>query len=288
MGRLMLSLLLNEQINQQQLPTSPEKIEETVQPQSVPKWSASNAFDPDSDEFWNGEDVVYEAVINPEDTIVLAEEGTVNDRMAEEAALIATGNESQRRRRRENTWEDLDRMLSPLSSGSSEEDRVPSVATAGTEANVMEPQSTSGSNARVVHVDEYERIPIVRVTSIHQELEQDLPPSSDPSLTTRGARVHALVDPSQQHLSQNRRSNSSLMIPGYYRATVRADMLSDMPYRTASPLPLPSPYSRPNGQMRDDVVTSTISLRHSNRPVHRRRASQPIPTHGPTSISLLG
>jgi len=276
MGRLMLSLILNEQLGQST--TTQEKVEESV-PFPVAKWSASNAFDPDSDDFWSGNDVVYEAVVDPENPEHPANMDVLSESdersLSEEAHLIATGNESQRRRRREQTWAALDNYINPEPSN-----LVRTEIGGGYGGNERRGEvhqitrSNRASARRVVRLNELERpVPMIQVSMLSRDRASH---PSDPSLTTRGAMVHSRSN-SSRFLSPVPQFSSPL-VRSYFTSPL--DMISDLTQRTASPSPIPSVSNR---ESHDDEFTQTPSIRHPNRPPHRRRESQPAPP----SISLM-
>jgi hypothetical protein len=246
MGRLMMSLQLNEQNPS----PAPERLgEESVPPPPFAKWSASNAFDPDSDEFWDEEGVVYEAFVD---------EGASQRReMLEEEAntLIASGNESRRRRR--DQWTDsyeMDRVVTPLPDlwelahmTRDSESNSPDGAQTETDSATQ----TAAPHADVLEDEEYEEA--------FSQLRYR------PENVAEGERV-------------NRQPGGALAptpSPGFPMATISVEMISDVAHRTTSPLPYVT-YG--------NVHVFTPSVHYPTRRTPRvRRESQPAPT----SISLM-
>lgn len=249
MGRLMLSLQLLDAVNADERPDAQPKIEPadddcesliSTPIATVPKWSASNAFDPDSEEFWNRDDVVYEAFVDgdslsstPVDSDEQQEregEGDVErgerERLLEEEtnSLVASGNES-RRRRRENAWIafEMDRVVTPL----------PAPDYEGTGERTPGAQGLQDTRRRL----------------LERAAAAIPPPAAQP------------VAPEQSQ-SQN----------------LSVGMISDVSHRTASPIPylnygdvsvyIPSLHH---------TNSSTNTNTHTPQSRHRRRESQPAP-----------
>jgi len=241
MGRLMLSLQLNEQ---NQSPTPERASEDSVPPPSVAKWSASNAFDPDSDEFWDEEGVVFEAFVD---------EGLSQPReMLEEEAhtLIASGNES-RRRRRDHPWTDsyvMDRVVTPL-------------------PDLWElAHMTRGSEADSPDGGQTEIDPATRTAPPQILLRADEPDDEECEEAFR--TLDELANEAGAALAPT-------PSPGFPMATISVEMISDVPHRSTSPRPYVT-YG--------NVHVFTPSVHHPTRTRHRRRESQPTPT----TISLMG
>lgn len=317
----MLSLLLNEQndtnflsnnSNGEQLPIIGEEDagRNVQQLNTVPKWSASNAFDPDSDEFWSGDDVVYEAFIDSnqsevgspqllaqpraEDPATLLHtieaaiddaDQSIRERLEEEAHLIASGNES-RRRRREQPWTSMETLLTPEPQDAIGE---PVAITAnGTGAGVVNPRVRMYAENIVT-----QHIPANGITAEIQRIQEE-----EPSLTIRGIRtlhparitsssipqqIRPASQPSVHHLSPpmlisrypSLTSNSTSSSPSP-PPLQSSELITDVAHRTVSPLPYAPVFHRTRTR------TPVSRLRQ------RRRESQPAPSRSiimPLSMS---
>lgn len=246
----MLSLQLLSEIDDERPSTIP-KIEPGIEAEppmvtaTISKWSASNAFDPDSEEFWNGDDVVYEAFVDvnadsSDDSPVSEETERENEnereRLLEEEtnSLVASGNESRRRRREtQNAWMAFGEM-----------DRVVSPAPAPTWTF---PDGTPFPQ------------PPRRVAEDRTVQEQ----ARTPEEILTAWRAHAAPTVTTTTTTQTASSAQSLSV----------EMVSDVAHRTTSPLPYFS-----YGDVSVFIPTTHHSTPTPNTSRHRRRESQPAPT----------
>jgi len=254
MGRLMLSILLSEQSEILAASNTPERLsEESVEPPA--KWSASNAFDPDSEEFWNEDEVVYEVFMDTDAT-------NRRERLEEEAHLIASGNES-RRRRRESPWVTVDNIFFPETDLSSD---------SGTRSDGTVAADPNRPLSTVI----YDRLIPVRVTSAESMRgdrgeEEEEEEEVDRVMPVRQSRTESHFTSRNVHRAHQIPAPS----PGFPTPSISVEMISDASHRSASPLPYVT-YG--------DVHVYTPTVHHPDRTRHRRRESQPAPT----TISLMG
>jgi len=247
----MLSLQLLNGIDDERTSTHPKIEPETpTVTATISKWSASNAFDPDSEEFWNGDDVVYEAFVDvtgdsSDDSPVSEETERENEqereRLLEEEtnSLVASGNESRRRRREtQNAWiayADMDRVVSP----------APAAGPPWTYPDGTPFPVASGRMAGNRPIQEQVRA-----------LEE--------SLAARRAHAAPTVTTTTTQTASSAQSQGQ---------NLGVEMMSDVAHRTTSPLPYFS-YGD---------VSVFIPATHHSTPTpstsrHRRRESQPAPT----------
>jgi len=257
---------------------------------SIPKWSAaSNAFDPDSEEFWNADDVVYEAFVDdgpqsPSYSPATSSNSSAvslglgiemerarerldeEDRLEEEEreSLVASGNES-RRRRRENfaanaagiasanaNWVVLEMDPSPA------HDSQPSAAGSG--------PFTFSTMSREAVIDLLRQL-------------QSSTPSRRPAANTRPGDVATIPQRRGEFQPAEPLSDWSINPPSDWgreneNGNRASEMFSDLGHRTASPMPFFS-----FGEATANTTTATTTTTTTTpTPRHRRRESQPAPT----------
>jgi len=216
--------------------------------------------------------------------------------------LIASGNESQRRRRRDHSWVAWDNYLTPeptnsvrdsnrsgnenengdgTGTGNGNAGGIPTISPA---EYTMATSNRTAAYRRSTRHNELERpFQVVRVSSLGQDRrERDPNHPSDPSLTTRGARIQSRTNSSRRVSPIPTRVNSPPPLSNYLAPRVTVEMFSDLSHRTESPSSMS--YVSYRDTLDDGATRTPANVRSSNRPPHRRRESQPPPA----SISLMG